>query len=168
MDYLMLMELPSSGLTTTPSATPVQSPQTILAPCVSPGATSTKTPDCMKKTCGTITLQFGDFSSKTRFAMSRTTTTSIGMPKIIPCRRPTLLEPPPPVNTGVLVKKVTKCIKKVNKVAQYVDKLLRGAANAIREKGGKVDYKCPIKSSAELLKGSGKPSLVDGPGEQLL
>ena len=57
---------------------------------------------------------------------------------------------------GQLLKKVSSCVKKVQKVADCVDGLLTAAAMAVRGKGGDVDPKCAGRSGGGLLKGCAK------------
>ncbi|MDA0813359.1 MAG: RHS repeat-associated core domain-containing protein [Verrucomicrobia bacterium] len=54
---------------------------------------------------------------------------------------------------GLIVKRVSKCVKKVSKVADCVDKLLTAAALAVRGQGSAVDPNCAATSTFGLLKG---------------
>ena len=54
---------------------------------------------------------------------------------------------------GQLLKRVSSCVKKIKPVADCVDKLLQGAADAVRGKGGKSDVGCVGESTKGLLEG---------------
>ncbi|YCM43856.1 RHS repeat-associated core domain-containing protein [Verrucomicrobiaceae bacterium 227] len=54
---------------------------------------------------------------------------------------------------GVMLKRVSSCVKKIKPVGECVNQLLMGAADAIKGKGGKSDVGCVIKSTGGMLQG---------------